>query len=58
MNAAGRIGSADLTVPDAMALRVSEAAKVFDEHGTLTDEKLREQVQAFMAGFVEFIKGA
>ena len=39
-------------------LRVSDAAKVFDEAGALTDEKLREQVQAFMAGFVEFIKGA
>jgi len=37
-------------------LRLSEAASVFDEHGALTDEKLREQVRAFMAGFVEFIR--
>ena len=39
-------------------LRLSEAAKVFDETGTLTDEKLREQVQAFMAGFVAFIRAS
>jgi chromate reductase len=36
-------------------MMVSGAGKVFDAEGALTDEKVRGQLQAFMAGFVEFI---
>jgi NAD(P)H-dependent FMN reductase len=35
-------------------LLVSGANKVFDEAGRLTDEKLRERIRAFIAGFAEF----
>ncbi|HYC01176.1 MAG TPA: NADPH-dependent FMN reductase [Candidatus Limnocylindrales bacterium] len=33
---------------------VSSCHKAFDEQGKLTDEKVRKQVQGFMAGFAEF----
>jgi chromate reductase len=35
-------------------LLVSGANKLFDETGRLTDEKLRERIGAFIAGFAEF----
>lgn len=35
-------------------MTVSEAHKAFDPEGHLIDEKLREQIRAFMAGFVAF----
>jgi chromate reductase len=35
-------------------LLVSGANKLFDETGRLTDEKLRERIAAFIAGFAEF----
>jgi NAD(P)H-dependent FMN reductase len=39
-------------------LLVSSANKVFDEAGRLTDDKLRERIRAFIAGFAEFAGGA
>lgn len=36
-------------------LTVSGAAEVFDEDGQLVDEKVREKLEAFMAGFGEFV---
>jgi NAD(P)H-dependent FMN reductase len=39
-------------------LLVSGAAKVFDEQGQLTDEKVREQLVKFMTGFAKFISGS
>jgi NAD(P)H-dependent FMN reductase len=36
------------------AVRVAEAAKVFAADGTLTDERVTEQVRKFMAGFAAF----
>jgi chromate reductase len=36
-------------------LYVAGAGKVFDEQGNLIDDQVRNQVQAFMAGFTEFI---
>jgi chromate reductase, NAD(P)H dehydrogenase (quinone) len=36
-------------------LIVSAAAKAFDEAGRLTDERIRELVPRFLAGFAEFI---
>jgi len=38
-------------------LLVGGASKVFDESGGLVDESVRVQLQAFMAGFVEFAVG-
>jgi chromate reductase len=35
-------------------LLVAGAAQVFDESGRLIDDKLRDQLQAFVAGFAEF----
>jgi NAD(P)H-dependent FMN reductase len=35
-------------------LMVSRAGSVFDANGAITDEKVREQVRAFVQGFVEF----
>lgn len=35
-------------------LMVSRAGSVFDANGTLIDEKLRERLREFMAGFVQF----
>lgn len=40
------------------SLLVSRAQGVFDEHGTLSDEKVREQLRAFMEGFVNFARSA
>lgn len=37
-------------------LTVSGAGKVFGEQGELVDEKVRTQLQAFMTGYVKFIK--
>ena len=37
---------------------VSHASRVFDEHGNLTDETIRGQLEAFMAGFTAFVEGA
>ena len=37
---------------------VSHASRVFDEHGNLTDETTRGQLEAFMAGFTAFVGGA
>ena len=36
-------------------LMVSRAQTVFDEHGNLTDEGVKKQLQQFVQGFVEFI---
>lgn len=38
-------------------LYVGGVDKVFDASGTLTDEKLRKRLEAYMAGFVDFIVG-
>jgi chromate reductase len=35
---------------------VSRAGQVFDESGELRDAKVREQLQAFLAGFVGFVR--
>lgn len=37
-------------------LLVSRAGSVFDESGTLTDDKVRGQLQQFLSGFVDFIQ--
>jgi len=37
-------------------LFVSDAAKVFDAEGRLTDERIRDQAQKFIAGFAAFVK--
>lgn len=37
-------------------LMVSGASKAFDAEGHLTDEGIKKQLQAFVAGFVEFIQ--
>ena len=37
-------------------LAVSRAGSVFDAEGNLTDEKVREQVAAFVAGFAAFLR--
>jgi chromate reductase, NAD(P)H dehydrogenase (quinone) len=37
-------------------LMVSRADSVFDEKGKLTDEALKERLQKFVAGFVEFVQ--
>ena len=36
-------------------LQVPRAADVFDKNGKLVDERVREQLQKFMKGFVEFV---
>jgi len=36
-------------------LLVSRAQSVFDEHGTLTDETIRKQLEQFLRGFVQFV---
>ena len=36
-------------------LMVSHAQSLFDEHGTLTDETIRKQLEQFLRGFVQFI---
>lgn len=38
-----------------MQLYVSNAAKIFDESGRLADDKIRDRLKAYMAGFAEFI---
>jgi NAD(P)H-dependent FMN reductase len=38
-------------------LQVSRADDVFDQHGTLTDERVREQLRKFLAGFCEYVAG-
>lgn len=35
---------------------VSRAQSVFDEHGKMTDEAVRKQLQQFLIGFTEFCK--
>lgn len=37
-------------------LMVSRAGSVFDAGGNLTDDKIREQLQQFMQGFVAFVE--
>ncbi len=37
-------------------LLVSRAGQVFDESGALRDAKLQEQLQAYLAGFVSFVR--
>ena len=37
-------------------LLVSRAAQVFDEAGALHDAKVQEQLQAFLAGFVSYVR--
>ena len=37
-------------------LLVSRAAQAFEEAGALQDEKLREQLQGFLAGFVSYVR--
>lgn len=39
------------------ALRVGTASKVFDESGRLSDEGVRSELAAFLAGFAEFVAG-
>ena len=39
-------------------LLVSRAGSVFDQNGTLTDPKIKEQLQTFLRGFVEFVRDA
>jgi NAD(P)H-dependent FMN reductase len=36
-------------------LLVSRAQGVFDEHGKMTDETIRKQLEQFLEGFVEFV---
>jgi len=36
-------------------LQVSRASEVFDGNGTLVDERIREQLKKFLAGFSEFV---
>lgn len=38
-------------------LMVSRAGTVFDANGQLVDDKVRGQLQQFVGGFVEFVKG-
>jgi chromate reductase len=38
-------------------LLVPRAATVFDEHGTITDDRVREQLRAFLEGFAAFAAG-
>jgi chromate reductase len=38
-------------------LLVSRAAKVFDEHGQLQDEAIRQQLGGFLRGFASYIAG-
>ena len=38
-------------------LMVSHAGTVFDADGHLVDDKVREQLQAFVAGFAAFVRG-
>ncbi|HKJ95720.1 MAG TPA: NADPH-dependent FMN reductase [Gammaproteobacteria bacterium] len=38
-------------------LMVSRAGNAFDASGTLTDDTVREQLQAFVEGFVRFVRG-
>lgn len=37
-------------------LMVSHAGQVFDADGQLTDDKVRQQLQTFVHGFVDFVK--
>jgi len=37
-------------------LMVSHAGQVFDADGTLVDDKVRAQLQAFVTGFADFVK--
>lgn len=37
-------------------LQVSGAAKIFDEDGRLTDDAMREQLEDFIDGFIEFVE--
>ena len=39
-------------------LQVSRADDVFDESGELTDERIREQLKKYLAGFCEFVAAA
>lgn len=39
-------------------LLVSRAGSVFDQQGALTDPKIKEQLQAFLRGFVAFVGSA
>jgi NAD(P)H-dependent FMN reductase len=39
-------------------LLVSRAGAVFDETGAIIDDKVREQLQQFIRGFVEFARGS
>lgn len=39
-------------------LLVSRAGTVFDENGTITDEKVREQLRTFVHGFTAFARSA
>lgn len=39
-------------------LLVSRARQVFDENGTLSDDKVREQLRAFVHGFVDFVRSS
>jgi NAD(P)H-dependent FMN reductase len=36
-------------------LQVSRAGEVFDQSGTLVDERIREQLEKYLAGFCEFV---
>jgi hypothetical protein len=36
-------------------LQVSRAGDVFDKSGNLVDERIREQLKKYLAGFCEFV---
>ena len=38
-------------------LLVQRAQTVFDEHGKMTDDALRKQLEQFLHGFLEFVRG-
>ena len=37
-------------------LQVSGASKIFDENGRLTDDAMREKLEDFIDGFIEFVE--
>jgi hypothetical protein len=40
-----------------MQIYVSNAGKIFDGSGRLVDENMRKRLQAYMAGFADFVAG-
>jgi hypothetical protein len=59
MEAAGipqRVAELKRAIAQAERLMVSRAQTVFDEHGKMTDETSRKQLEQFLHGFLEFIQ--